>query len=84
VVDRIEVTRVEQTCSACPSQWDAWTATGAYVYVHYRSGSLTVDVDGVRVFEVQNGDSLDGFITWAEVLALTPLTEADSPGCGTQ
>jgi hypothetical protein len=71
----ITVTRVVQTCTACPSQWDAWTADGTYVYVRYRSGFLTVDVGWSRVFELIYGDSLSGHITWAEVLALTPLMD---------
>lgn len=33
-----KLTRVVQTCSAYPSQWDAWTADGQYLYLRYRLG----------------------------------------------
>ncbi|MFC1436604.1 hypothetical protein ACEZDB_38825 [Streptacidiphilus sp. N1-3] len=33
-----KLTRVVQTCSSHPSQWDAWTADGRYVYLRYRHG----------------------------------------------
>lgn len=32
-----------QTCAAVPSQWNAWTANGQYLYLRYRSGRGTVD-----------------------------------------
>ncbi|WP_409235610.1 hypothetical protein [Streptomyces sp. PA5.6] len=37
------VTRVVQTCSAHPSQWDAWTADGQYLYLRYRHGEGRVE-----------------------------------------
>lgn len=39
----ITLARVVQTCGACPSQWDAWTADGQYLYLRYRFGVGTVD-----------------------------------------
>ncbi|MEV6201523.1 hypothetical protein AB0M64_16340 [Streptomyces sp. NPDC051771] len=38
-----KLTRVVQTCSACPSQWDAWTADGQYLYLRYRHGEGSVE-----------------------------------------
>jgi hypothetical protein len=35
--------RVVQTCSAHPSQWDAWTAEGHYLYLRYRHGEGCVE-----------------------------------------
>ncbi|MEH0552570.1 hypothetical protein [Streptomyces sp. B21-101] len=35
--------RVVRTCTACPSQWNAWTVDGQYLYLRYRSGIGTVD-----------------------------------------
>lgn len=32
-----------QTCSAYPSQWDAWTAGGQYLYLRYRHGEGCVE-----------------------------------------
>lgn len=37
------IVRAEQTCVACPSQWNAWTADGQYLYLRYRSGIGTAD-----------------------------------------
>lgn len=35
--------RVVQTSSAYPSQWDAWTADGQYLYFRYRNGEGIVE-----------------------------------------
>ncbi|SEK49258.1 hypothetical protein SAMN05414137_102200 [Streptacidiphilus jiangxiensis] len=35
--------RVVQTCHSCPSQWDAWTAGGQYLYLRYRHGEGSVE-----------------------------------------
>lgn len=35
--------RVVRTCSANPSQWDAWTADGQYLYLRYRHGEGCVE-----------------------------------------
>lgn len=35
--------RVVCTCPALPSQWDAWTVDGQYLYLRYRFGHGTVD-----------------------------------------
>jgi hypothetical protein len=37
------IARAVRTCTACPSQWDAWTADGQYLYLRYRSGIGTAD-----------------------------------------
>lgn len=34
--------RAVQTCAGCPSQWDAWDATGQYYYLRFRSSHGTV------------------------------------------
>jgi hypothetical protein len=35
--------RVVETCSAAPSQWDAWTEDGQYLYLRYRHGEGCVE-----------------------------------------
>jgi hypothetical protein len=35
--------RVVQACPAYPSQWDAWTADGQYLYLRYRHGEGCVE-----------------------------------------
>lgn len=37
------VARVVQTCHGHPSQWDAWTAAGQYLYLRYRHGQGCVE-----------------------------------------
>lgn len=67
----ITLVRAIQTCSACPSQWDAWDAAGNYYYLRYRWGHGTItqypDADSLdlRAPDVQfsYGDSLDGVIS---------------------
>ncbi|MGA5314113.1 hypothetical protein ACPCTK_08320 [Streptomyces pseudogriseolus] len=45
-MERVEgpaLVRVVRTCSAHPSQWDAWTADGQYLYLRYRHGEGRVE-----------------------------------------
>ena len=42
--ERILIDSLEMTCSDCPSQWNAKTASGRYVYIRYRHGVLKVYV----------------------------------------
>jgi hypothetical protein len=37
------IVRAVQTSDYHPAQWDAWTATGQYLYPRYRSGIGTAD-----------------------------------------
>ena len=39
----LTLAKVVETCSACPSQWDAWTTDGQYLYLRYRFGIGTVE-----------------------------------------
>jgi hypothetical protein len=38
----LRIARAVLTCWACPSQWDAWTSDGQYLYLRYRGGIGTV------------------------------------------
>ncbi|CAL9350766.1 hypothetical protein SUDANB1_00456 [Streptomyces sp. enrichment culture] len=40
--------RVVETCRACPSQWDAWTVDGQYLYLRYRHGIGSVEAQPSR------------------------------------
>lgn len=31
----VRLARLIRTCTACPSQWDAWAEDGTYYYVRY-------------------------------------------------
>lgn len=82
--------RAVQTCSACPSQWDAWDADGQYYYLRYRGGRGTVEtatsakgyVDEsapgpVLVANFNFGGCLDGDISLAEFLERAGMHLAD-------
>ena len=42
--DKIKLSKIVQTCDACPSQWDAVADDGRPVYIRYRWGNLTTGV----------------------------------------
>lgn len=78
--------RVVQTCSACPSQWNAWDAAGQYYYLRYRSGRGTVETAAseedyldpgtpapVLVANFNHGSPLDGEISLAAFLELAGM-----------
>jgi hypothetical protein len=74
----LALVRVVETCNACPSQWNAWTVDGQYLYLRYRSGIGTVDAYGSADHETwtripdgavarfDTGDRLDGDMDLAE------------------
>jgi len=83
--DGVELSRLEQTGRDCPSQWDAWTDDGRYLYIRYRHGCLTVEAanskqdwwDGTteHLLEAQlSPDQWDGRLTTADMLNATGLT----------
>lgn len=63
----IKITKLVQTCTACPSQYEGWTDKGEYVYVRYRHGYLYIEVNEQRIFERSYGDSIDGFLPYDEL-----------------
>lgn len=77
------VTSLEQTCFACPSQWEGATEDNRQIYVRYRWGHLSVSVSepyddsqyaavqGARVYDGNLGDGFDGCIDLEEVVAAT-------------
>jgi len=69
----IFVKTINQTCSACPSQWEGTTTDGRSVYVRYRHGGLTVHLDGEAVFYKHVPRMADGYMTWDEVEEHTGL-----------
>ena len=70
-----------RTCPACPSQWDAQTVEGKYLYIRYRFGHLTVDeadtpeeaVNGTCIFSEDWGGYWNGEMTDEEMLEVTGL-----------
>jgi hypothetical protein len=75
----ITVTSLEQTCGACPSQWEGRTIDGDYLYIRYRFGTLTVNLNDARMYRGNHGDPLDGSMstgTMARILLLQGITIA--------
>lgn len=83
------IAKAVETCAACPSQWDAWTDTGQYLYLRYRGGNGTAEAfpspdvntwdlaTDSTVASFDTGDSLHGSITLAEFCELAGLTIAE-------
>ena len=53
--------------SACPTQWEGETEEGVAIYIRYRYGSLSLDLDGKMVYQVCIGDGLDGILEQEEM-----------------
>jgi hypothetical protein len=69
----VRISNLIQTCSACPSQWEAVSELGQEVYIRYRWGTLRVDLDGEPFFETDLDDALDGFLDTDAMLRATGL-----------
>jgi hypothetical protein len=89
----MNISDIQQTCLACPSQWEGHLADGCPIYIRYRWGELSVRVgptggtiddalDSAPVFERQIGDHLDGSIELDEVCRLTGLIAPKSDNQG--
>ncbi|WP_432130622.1 hypothetical protein [Streptomyces tendae] len=76
------IARVVQTCFACPSQWDAWTIDGDYLYLRYRWGVGTIDDEhGTNITRFTISDPYGGVIgldEFARRTGLVILNGADS------
>jgi hypothetical protein len=44
----INVVKIVNTCSACPSQWEGLTDTNQQIYFRYRWSALTVEIGAVN------------------------------------
>ena len=52
---------------AFPSQFYGETADGREVYIRYRGGRFSIEIDGERVLEADIGPHLDGEISLSQV-----------------
>lgn len=81
-LSEVTLVHLEQTCEACPSQWDGWDAEGTYYYIRYRWGHLSVQnlpcALNTYVYREQHGNDLDGFMTTEDMLRHTGLTYASA------
>lgn len=79
----IVVKEIEQTCEACPSQWEGYTDDERCIYIRYRWGFLSVrigppgdksELAGVRGEEILRkhlGDSYHGILSYEELVKAT-------------
>jgi hypothetical protein len=82
-MNKIRLISITQTCTACPSQWDAVTDDQRTVYIRYRWGYLSVRiskiedhteyaaVNGTEIFGLDYGDGLDGVMDQETLEKLT-------------
>lgn len=71
-MEKLKVEGYEQTCWACPSQWDIFTDRSEYIYARYRWGHLTLTLnDNETIFSEQVRDGLDGVMDTDELKELT-------------
>lgn len=76
--------RANQTCTACPSQWDARDADGRYWYLRFRHGRGTMGRDYLSdplSFDV-DGDGPDGEISLGEFTRRIGVTYAPDLAAG--
>ncbi|WP_331721175.1 hypothetical protein [Streptomyces sp. NBC_00454] len=80
----LTLARVVQTSSAYPSQWDAWTVEGQYLYLRYRHGVGSVErhpSDDIGTWDAEESELLvewddgtdGGVIELADFLAAAGL-----------
>ena len=68
---KILIENFEQTCYACPSQWEGVTEKGEYIYIRYRWGYLRITVDRVEIYgESLSDDGWDGLLDEKDLLPI--------------
>ena len=89
----MKLVKVVETCFACPSQWDAWTDEGKYLYMRFRSGHGTVRMyddysdslaGGLMIAEFRHGHDMAGSIhldKFCELAGLEIAEDADIKLC---
>ncbi|WP_331743652.1 hypothetical protein OH809_44775 (plasmid) [Streptomyces sp. NBC_00873] len=60
----LTLARVVQTCSAYPSQWDAWTVEGQYLYLRYRHGVGSVERHPSDDIDTWDGEESELLVEW--------------------
>lgn len=80
----VTLARVVQTCHGFPSQWDAWTTGGQYLYLRYRHGEGSVeqhpsedpdtwDGEESKLWTKWDDGTNGGFIELSDFLAMADL-----------
>lgn len=76
---------LDQTCTACPSQWEGRTDDGRHVYIRYRGGWLSAGIaatidEAVRTdtfFGTNIGTEFDGWMDEATMRRLVTVFDFD-------
>ena len=66
----MRIIELKQTCYACPSQWEGKTLYDQRVYIRYRWGYLSIEVDGEEVYGRQLGDGLSGVLSEGKLIQI--------------
>ncbi|MDR3582489.1 MAG: hypothetical protein P4L67_04420 [Candidatus Pacebacteria bacterium] len=66
-----KVKTIIMTCSISPSQWVGKTENGSDLYIRYRWGGLSVDVNDIEILYADCGHGYDGEMTTARMMGLT-------------
>ena len=69
-VAMLKIKKLENLCTSCPSQWEGETISGERVYIRYRWGYLTLDVDGKEAYSIRCGADYDGTMDTDEMKRL--------------
>ena len=88
---QLVISDIRQTCTACPSQWEAVTTNNRPVYIRYRHGYLSVQIgfaggdmktalDSEEWFGKQLFDEDDGWIEFDEVCRIANISIVASHG----
>nr|QIZ02316.1 hypothetical protein HEP87_54470 [Streptomyces sp. S1D4-11] len=56
--------RVVRTSGGFPSQWDAWTTGGQYLYLRYRHGEGTVEQHSSEDIDTWDGEASRLWTKW--------------------
>jgi len=76
--NRPVVKSLEQTCEACPSQWEGEFEDGSYFYIRYRWGrlragkghSLSEAIQDQDTYVTYTGDCLSGYLSQKEMITI--------------
>lgn len=60
----VTLAQVVRTCLASPSQWDAWTTEGQYLYLRYRHGEGSVERHPSEDTDTWDGEGSRLLTTW--------------------
>lgn len=80
---KLKVKTCDQTCYACPSQWNIYLEDDTYIYVRFRWGHFSANY-GVRGEILKEGnygkDGLDGLMSTEKMIEILS-TELDFSNC---